>query len=94
MTMSKVFEQAIKAHVKERDDLLNIKGVRVLKTKFVETIHCSGGEVLTKFEVVTAVKAKGLQDNRVKWQVNVYDDPEGRQTDPVSVYYDGRYYEA
>lgn len=92
MTMDKIFEQAIKAHVKEREELFGYKGIKVLSSRFVETIECHDGTILTKFEVVTAIKAKKYEDNRIKWQLNIYDNPTGEKENTIGVYYDGQFY--
>lgn len=96
MTMNNIFELAIKAHIKERDDLFlnEFKGLKVLSSKQTETITCFDGTTLHKYRVVCSVKAKKYENNRVFWQVNIYDDPNGESNNTIGVYYDGSTYEA
>lgn len=94
MILNNVFEQAIKAHVKEREELLQYKGIKVLTSKLIETVECHDGTQMMKFKVVTAVNAKRYENNRVEWQVNLYDDPEGKMTNTIGVYFDGSHYVA
>ena len=94
MTMSKVIETAIKNHCKEREYVDQFKGIKVLSVKFREAVECYGGEMLCRYDVVTAIKAKKYENNRVKFEVCIYDNPTGEKTDTIGVYYNGEYYEA
>ena len=96
MTMNHIFEQAIKAHIKERDDLFmnEFKGIKVLASKYVETVTCYDGIILNKYRITCSIKAKKYENNRVFFQVNIYDDPNGEGNNTIGVYYDGSAYEA
>ena len=96
MTMNKIFELAIKEHIKERDDLFldEFKGLKVLSSKYTETITCFDGITLNKYRVSCSIKAKKYENNRVFFQINLYDDPNGNNANTIGVYYDGSSYEA
>lgn len=89
----KIIEKAIKDHAKNYDYLVELKGLKVLTSKFIETRPCYGGETLIKFDVTCSIKAKKYENNRVKFQVNVYDNPTGNKENHITVYFDGTYYE-
>ena len=96
MTLNNVFESAIKEHIKEREDLQSwsFKGIKVINCEFVKSVKCyfPGTEVecpmMTQYEVTCKFNAKKHENNRVKFQVNVYSD--GSE---IGVYFDGTYYE-
>lgn len=92
--MDKVFEKAIKDHCKVRDELFSYNGLKVIRSKFVETRECYDNITLVKYEVTCAIKAKKYENNRVKFQVNVYDNPNGERENEIVVFFNGEDYEA
>lgn len=95
MTMNNVFEKAIKEHIKERDEIFlkEYKGIKVIRSKFVKNIVCHDGTNLTMFQVTCSIKAKKWENNRVLFQVNIYDTNGEYAENPIGVYYDGEAYE-
>lgn len=93
MTMNKIFEQAIKAHVKQREELFQYSGIKVISSVYDRQLTCYDGTILTMFKVVTSIKAKKYENNRVTWQINIYDDPKGNGNNTIGVYFDGESYD-
>ena len=96
MTMNNVFEKAIKEHIKERNEtfLNEYKGIKVIHSKFVEHIKCYDGTNFLKFQVTCSIKAKKWENNRVLFQVNVYDTNGECPLNNIGVYFDGEAYES
>lgn len=101
MTFNKVMETAIKNHMKERSDDLfkDIKGLKVLNIKFIKTVETgftgADGEnsMMTKYKVTCSMKAKKYENNRIRFEVNFYDNTD-EDTGSISVYFDGTFYQA
>ena len=89
-------ESAIKEHIKERSDLFNIKGLKVLNIKYLDSIRTlyegEDGErsIMTKYEVTCSMKTKKYEDNRIKFEVNFYDNSDDGS---IGIYFDGTFYE-
>lgn len=89
----KIIEKAIKDHCKAYDYLNDIKGLKILTTTFRNTTECYDGVTLVRFDVVCSCKARKYENNRVKFQVNIYDNPSGDKINTIGVYFDGTFYE-
>lgn len=97
MTTKDFFENVIKEHIKERDDIYhNIKGLKVLDIETDEAEQTlfkksTGDEfmTLTKYIVKCSMKARKYENNRVFFKVYVWDDVESE----IGVFYVGEAYE-
>lgn len=96
MTMNKVFQKAIKEHIAERSELFHnhYKGLKVIKSQFSENIECHDGTNMTIFIVTCSFKAEKWENNRVMFQVNIYDTNGEHTENPIGVYFNGEAYEA
>lgn len=92
--LNKVIEDAIKKKIKE-SSFMDFTGVKLLTLTYKEVVQTSfEGAVLIKFEAVCSFKAKKYENNRVKFQINLYDDPTGKHTNTIGTYFDGTFYQA
>lgn len=88
----KIIEKAIKDHCKSCDCLNDIKGLKLLTTTFLNTSKCYDGITLVRFDAVCSFKAPKYENNRVRFQVNIYDNPDGDKINTIGVYFDGTFY--
>ena len=73
--------------------LLDIKNLKLLKLTFRNTATCYDGQTLIRLDAVCSCKARKYENNRVKFQINIYDDPMGDLNNNIIVYFDGTFYE-
>ena len=95
MTITKMMEGIVKDHLKaeENEYLGNYPGLKVINEKFVEMIECFGGCQMVKYEVVCSFKAKKYEDNRVKFQINLYESTDENEDQRIGCYFDGTFYQ-
>ena len=94
MTLNKMMETAIKEYIKDRELFKDIKGLKVIKTKYLQTVKCYDDVEMTTFTVTCSIKAKKYEDNRLTFNVNLYDDDGNEDVQSVMVMYTNSFYEA
>lgn len=90
----KIIEKAIIQHCKEREYLSRFKGIKVVSSKYNETIDCMDGITLVKFDVVCTTTAKDYKGKIVLFQVYIYDNPTGEIENTIGIYFNGTEYAA
>ena len=92
---TKIIEKAIVNHCKDRAELNDLKGIKVLRYQFREMRPCCDGATLVIYDAVCSIKAKKYENNRVNFQVNVYDNPNGDyEKGTLGIYFNGTFYES
>jgi len=96
--MNELFAKEIKAHIKHDIECSPatygdwerfLKGFKVVGWEFVKAVNTSNGHgQMLKYKVITSFKAPKYENNRAKWEVNIY------QTNDIGVYFDGTDYAA
>lgn len=97
MTINKIMETVIKEHIKNNELFTDVKGLKILHTKFIDTVETGftgyDGEniMMTKYEVTCSIKAKKYEDNRIQFEVDFYDNEDEGS---VGVYFNKTFYQA
>ena len=88
----KYIEKVIRDHCKKCDYLADLKAIKLLRMKYRETVDCYEGITLVKYDVLCSCKKIQEGQNRAKFQVNIYDNPDGTKINTVGIYFDGMMY--
>lgn len=91
----KIIEKTIKNHCKEREELSKFNNrLKVVSIAFRDAEKCYDGITIIRFDAVCAFKAPQFENNRVKFTINIYDNPKGDKINTIGVYFDGTFYSA
>lgn len=89
----KYIEKVIRERCKGSEILNDFKSIKLLTMKYRDTVKCYKGVMMVKYDVVCSCKKLDNGHNRVKFEVCIYDNPNGTEDNTTSIYFDGTCYD-